>query len=430
MVNTVDITLNGNTYPASYNPDTGQWEARIPAPATTSATLPGGFYPISIFAVSDVGYDFASTADPEWAETLRLVVTENVQPAILVLYPAEGSFLSTARPEIALELREELDGSGIDLTSFVMTLDGTDHTYTADGMVVASAGNGYSITYIPPEGLADGPHSLEINVRDNDGNAAEPMELSFVTDTVAPTLAVVAPEPGKMTALESAIIRGVIMDDTSPVRAWVILNGAWVGELVIRAGGEYSLAIPLLIMQNVFTVFARDAAGNIAKISQVITRTFDFWVITDRTQADLARAQTLHRRVWQTLTPAEKAEYLGGMRGAYGITDLNRVETDVRWLRDYLAELGFRIPANPKEDWVRQDIPMPADMARYLAQINLFTEYFAPRLAALPLPATMERLTIAGANSIEQYLLAVLDAIGQLRSSVMFYAGDLYAGEI
>ena len=55
-------------------------------------------------------------------------------------------------------------------------------------------------------------------------------------------------------------------------------------------------------------------------------------LITDRTAADVVRWKTLHDKGWEAMSAEEQSEWLGGMKGSYNYTDMNRVESAVKEL--------------------------------------------------------------------------------------------------
>ena len=67
-------------------------------------------------------------------------------------------------------------------------------------------------------------------------------------------------------------------------------------------------------------------------------------LIFDRTQSDVNRVQSLTQKmIAGTATEAEKAEWLGGMKGAYNAADLNRVCAAVDYLTGVLTGLGYSV---------------------------------------------------------------------------------------
>lgn len=67
-------------------------------------------------------------------------------------------------------------------------------------------------------------------------------------------------------------------------------------------------------------------------------------LIFDRTQSDVSRVQSLTQKmIAGTATEAEKAEWLGGMKGAYNAADLNRVIAAMDYLNEYFLGLGYDV---------------------------------------------------------------------------------------
>lgn len=64
-------------------------------------------------------------------------------------------------------------------------------------------------------------------------------------------------------------------------------------------------------------------------------------LVTDRTQADVNRWQTLHDKGWSGMTAEEKAEWAAGMKGTYNYTDLNRVTAAMDALDAELRGYGY-----------------------------------------------------------------------------------------
>ena len=71
-------------------------------------------------------------------------------------------------------------------------------------------------------------------------------------------------------------------------------------------------------------------------------------LIYDRTAEDVERALALAKKAESgTLTDAEKAEWLAGMKGSYNATDLNRVEAAVQTLAAELNAAGYAAAVEP-----------------------------------------------------------------------------------
>lgn len=121
-------------------------------------------------------------------------------------------------------------------------------------------------------------------------------------------------------------------------------------------------------------------------------------LITNRTAADVERCKALAAKGWSNMTEAERAEWYGvSMRGAYNYSDLNRVESAVAELSEFL-ELGLAT----KTDWGMWDVPTHADMSRYISNLQTIKERC---LSIGEIPTAMNGLTYEVANNIEKMLL-------------------------
>lgn len=156
-------------------------------------------------------------------------------------------------------------------------------------------------------------------------------------------------------------------------------------------------------------------------------------LITDRTQADVARVLYL-ASLWDeeagwTGTPAELAEWMGGLRGAYNAVDLNRVGEAVAYIADRLTGCGCAVAVSPKTDWAMADIPTPAQLTAYLADVAAIRAVLAVLPTTPAVPGDMIKLTHQEANAIEQILVDVDTLISNMELA-WYYCGDLYAGEV
>lgn len=71
-------------------------------------------------------------------------------------------------------------------------------------------------------------------------------------------------------------------------------------------------------------------------------------LIYDRTAEDVERALALAKKAEAgTLTDAEKAEWLAGMKGCYNVADMNRVEAAVQTLAAELNAAGYPVAVEP-----------------------------------------------------------------------------------
>lgn len=265
---TVQAVLNGQTIPLTYNANTGQYQATLTAPGQTSRHQPGGYYNIQITAVNTAGT--SGSADGSTLEGLRLVVRETIAPVIAFTSPTNGAYLSNNLQSVVFTLADETGGSGIDIDTLSVTLDGAAQGDGTLAKVITATG--YTVTFTPPSAYADGTHTLAVNVSDADGNAAETASVTFIVDTVPPVLNLTAPTPDLLTAKAQLTVEGTTNDSTSsPVTVTIQLNGVDQGDVTVDGDGSFSKAVTLTEVANALIITARDAAGQETSVSRSVT---------------------------------------------------------------------------------------------------------------------------------------------------------------
>ena len=210
-------------------------------------------------------------------------------------------------------------------------------------------------------------------------------------------------------------------------------------------------------------------------------------MITDRSASDVLLAKNLIKKGFQNMTEAEKNSFLSGLKGAYNYSDVNRVETAIKYFVDTMLqiyeqdiqlakELGvswssiYDVPYNPedyknivhKNDWNTNDIFSEADRTDFLNKIV----YVLSAIIDIPLdinyltdtnglvlqdrdgnnlefgefPTSFDKFDYKKANiiekSLEDFNVALMDLkinkenliIGTAKA--WYYSGDLYGGEI
>lgn len=126
-------------------------------------------------------------------------------------------------------------------------------------------------------------------------------------------------------------------------------------------------------------------------------------LITDRSQYHADLLKRLSQKSWDDMTAYErKVWYDEVAKGAYNYTDLNRVESTVVELAE-----TYGLTLTTKTDWGLWDIPVAADMERYLGNVVAIRDAVLAldRTVKFPtLPDNMNYLTYEGANNIEMVL--------------------------
>lgn len=267
-IKTVKATINGQTYDLTLNSASGKWEATITAPGKTAYNLAGGYYNVSVEATNDAGTK--GSADASTVDGLKLVVKETVAPVITIVSPTAGAYVANSKQPVVFNITDETGGSGVDISTLVVKQDGT--AVAAANITHTAITNGYSVTYTPSAALSDGSHTVTINCKDHDGNAASEKSTTYTVDTVPPTLNVTSPADGLITAASSVTVAGTTNDATSsPVVITISLNGTDQGTVPVGTGGTFSKVVTLKEGSNTIIVKAKDAAGKESSVTRTVT---------------------------------------------------------------------------------------------------------------------------------------------------------------
>lgn len=267
-IKTVKATINGQTYDLTLNSASGKWEATITAPGKTSYNLAGGYYNVSVEATNEAGTK--GSADASTVDGLKLVVKETVAPVITIVSPTAGAYVANSKQPVVFNITDETGGSGVDISTLVVKQDGT--AVAAANITHTAIANGYSVTYTPSAALRDGSHTVTINCKDHDGNAAAEKSTTYTVDTVPPTLNVTSPADGLITAASSVTVAGTTNDATSsPVVIAISLNGTDQGAIPVGTGGTFSKVVTLKKGSNTIIVKAKDAAGKESSVTRTVT---------------------------------------------------------------------------------------------------------------------------------------------------------------
>lgn len=267
-IKTVKATINGQTYDLTLNSASGKWEATITAPGKTSYNLAGGYYNVSVEATNEAGTK--GSADASTVDGLKLVVKETVAPVITIVSPTAGAYVANSKQPVVFNITDETGGSGVDISTLVVKQDGT--AVAAANITHMAITNGYSVTYTPSAALSDGSHTVTINCKDHDGNAATEKSTTYTVDTVPPTLNVTSPADGLITAASSVTVAGTTNDATSsPVVITISLNGTDQGTIPVGTGGTFSKVVTLKEGSNTIIVKAKDAAGKESSVTRTVT---------------------------------------------------------------------------------------------------------------------------------------------------------------
>ena len=178
--------------------------------------------------------------------------------------------MSNNRQPVVFTVTDETGGSGVDLDSVAVKLDGA--AVSAAEVTHTAITNGYSFTYTPAAALGDGAHTVSVEAADNDGNTAAAKSTAFTVDTVPPALNVTSPAEGLITAAPALTVSGTTNDATSsPVTVTITLNGVDQGDVTVQANGAFSKSVMLSEGANTIVVTATDAAGKLSTVTRNVT---------------------------------------------------------------------------------------------------------------------------------------------------------------
>jgi hypothetical protein len=141
--------------------------------------------------------------------------------------------------------------------------------------------------------------------------------------------------------------------------------------------------------------------------------------IRDRTQADVDYALGLERDGVYTEE---------NLKGAYNISDRNRVGRTVNYIADCLKDTGkHEVYINIKDDWAVYDIIKPEDHEKVLASL-IYLKYLLPYDKTETVPQNLDSLTYQKANTVENILYDIYGVFSRLLDSWL-YCGEAYASE-
>ncbi|PYQ45885.1 MAG: hypothetical protein DMF77_02810 [Acidobacteria bacterium] len=147
-------------------------------------------------ALADGGFHIQATvsdAAGNLATATAAFQLDTKAPSVTIDDPAEGAWIRTALPSIALHFSDE--GVGVDPTLTELLVDGADRS----GRLTCAAGTlQCTAALLAEESLAEGGHTLAVTVHDRAGNASTSgvVAYAFSVDTHAPTVGVISPPRG------------------------------------------------------------------------------------------------------------------------------------------------------------------------------------------------------------------------------------------
>ena len=181
---------------------------------------------------------------------------------------ASGAFVTNNKQPIVFTVTDESGGSGINISSLVVKVDGS----TVSGTSTTAITNGYSCTYTPSSVLSDGSHTVAVNVSDNDGNTATQKSVTYTIDTVPPTLNITSPAENAILASTTVTVAGSTNDATSsPVSITIKVNGGAAQSATVAGDGTFSKSVVCVEGANTIVITATDGANKVSTVTRHIT---------------------------------------------------------------------------------------------------------------------------------------------------------------
>ncbi|WP_154054760.1 Ig-like domain-containing protein [Enterobacter hormaechei] len=231
------VTLNGKTYTAEVGAN-GAWSVKVPA--VDAQALGDGTWTVNVSGKDAAGNTVSGS---------QTIGVDTASPVISVDTIAQDNIINAAEHNQPLTLTGKTDAEAGQIVT--VTLNGKNHTAT-----VGSDGS-WSVTLPASEvqALANGEHTLTVNVSDKAGNGSS-TTADFTVDTAAPVVT----------------INTVAGDD--------ILNTSEQGQAQIISGqadGSWSVGVPASVIgalgegSHSISVSVTDAAGNTGSATHGIT---------------------------------------------------------------------------------------------------------------------------------------------------------------
>lgn len=116
-------------------------------------------------------------------------------------------------------------------------------------------------------------------------------------------------------------------------------------------------------------------------------------------------------------------------KGAYNASDLNRVNGNMLFLKDVLADNGITVELKTASRvWQMMDIPTAADFESYLNDVSAIRNAVT-QMSDTPHVPSKDKFDYLKANDIEKILYDTYRLVYRVRDS-FYYSGEIYAGEV
>lgn len=135
------------------------------------------------------------------------------------------------------------------------------------------------------------------------------------------------------------------------------------------------------------------------------------WIepVFDRTQSDVDFAKQQIQR-WRD----ESSANITDLKGCFNVSDMNRIENNIRYLSDNLSDLYYFSSVTTKT-WSKADLPTVADIDRLIENTRIIVLSICED--APELPTTL--VTFADVNALEQTLYKIKMILDEMTASFL-----------
>jgi len=255
------VSLNGKTYTAEVG-ENGAWSVKVPA--ADAQALADGTWTVNVSGKDAAGNTVSGS---------QTIGVDTVAPTLSIDTIAQDNIVNAAEHNQALTLTGKTDAEAGQIVT--VTLNGKNHTAT-----VGNDGT-WSVTLPASEvqSLANGNHTLTVNVSDKAGNGAS-TSAEFTVDTVAPVVTINTVADDNILNTDEQGQAQIISGKASGAAAGDVVTVTLGGQTftgVVQADGSWSVGVPASVLSALgegshsISVSVTDAAGNTGSATHGIT---------------------------------------------------------------------------------------------------------------------------------------------------------------
>lgn len=262
-VRTMTLELEGQSYTIPYDDSIKKYKKQVPAPNKTSWNQTDHKYEMRLRVEDMAGnITIVDKNHTSFGSKMMLRVLEKTPPMITITKPAVGAYLGSNA--VTIEFTVTDSESGVDQNTITLQID--SQAAATDEITKTPIANGYKCTYQAT--IKDGGHTIKVDAKDNDDNAAVQKTTTFTVDTVPPELNVSSPSGTLITNKQKLTVRGTTSEQCT---IKIKLNNADQGNIPLGAEKTFEKEITLTKGSNIIVVTATDLAGKVTTIQREVT---------------------------------------------------------------------------------------------------------------------------------------------------------------